>query len=177
MKTVYLALGTNLGDREKNLQRALDRMSAAGVYPIQISSVYETKPMYLPDQAMFYNMVAIARTEKMPRLLLRKLQGIEREMGRRRGVKNGPRTIDIDILFFGSVIMSVQELIIPHPRIEERGFVLEPLAELSPDLRHPVSRRAMRDILAALPVQGVRKIATKVHLPESGITSSEAGST
>src|SRR5262249_37944608 len=137
MKTVYLALGSNLGDRESNLQRAIDLIPTAGIVLTRASPVYETKPMYLTDQALFLNLVVEGQTDSYPRLMLRKLQHIERMLGRKRIVANGPRTIDIDIVLFGRFVVNAPELVIPHPRIAERQFVLAPLADLAPDLRHP----------------------------------------
>ena len=147
MKTAYLSLGSNLGDREANLRAALDRLQ-----PARVSPIYETEPAELRDQPWFLNLVAEVHTGLFPRQLLAHTQRIERELGRVRTVPKGPRTIDIDILLYGNSIVRAKELEIPHPRMAERRFVLQPLADLAPDLRHPVSRRTIREIFADLPV-------------------------
>ena len=157
MKTVYLALGSNLGDKLQHLKDAVGRLAKAGLEVTAVSSVYETKAMYKTDQPDFYNIVLEARTGVLPRVLLRRLQTIERELGRRRVVANGPRTIDIDILLYGRFVIRAQDLEVPHPRMEERRFVLEPLAEIAPALRHPVSKRSIAELLAGTKDQPVRK--------------------
>ncbi|MCC6363385.1 MAG: 2-amino-4-hydroxy-6-hydroxymethyldihydropteridine diphosphokinase [Bryobacterales bacterium] len=164
MKKLFLALGSNLGDREEHLQHAADRIAEAGVHLLRASSTYETKPMYLTGQPMFLNLVLEGETGAFPRMLLKRLKTIEREMGRRQTVQNGPRIIDIDILFFGRFIVHTPELLIPHPKLPERRFVLEPLAELVPEWRHPVTKRTMRELLAQLPEGGVRKVEFVVQL-------------
>ncbi len=158
MKTVYLALGSNLGDRAENLRAAIDALAKAGVAVRRASSVYETEPLDVLDQPMFLNMVVEAETALMPRQLLSRTARIEREMGRKRIVAKGPRTIDIDILFYGASVINAPDLIVPHPRLAERRFVLEPLAEIAPDLRHPVTRRTAREMLTAVASQKVRKL-------------------
>lgn len=157
MKTVYLALGSNLGDKLQHLKDAIARLPKAGLEVAAVSSVYETKAMYKTDQPDFYNIVLEARTAVLPRVLLRRMQAIERELGRRRVVANGPRTIDIDILMYGRFVIRAIDLEVPHPRMEERRFVLEPLAEIAPSLRHPVSKRSMAELLAATKDQPVWK--------------------
>ncbi|HXK07856.1 MAG TPA: 2-amino-4-hydroxy-6-hydroxymethyldihydropteridine diphosphokinase [Verrucomicrobiae bacterium] len=145
MKRVYLSLGSNLGDREANLSAALDR-----VKPVRVSPVYETEPVDYKAQAWFLNLVAEVETGLFPRQLLAQTRRIERELGRVRTLPKGPRTIDIDILLFGAAVMRTPELEIPHPRMAERRFVLQPLADLAPDLRHPVTHRSVREMLAGL---------------------------
>jgi len=164
MKKLFLALGSNLGDREDNLQRAVDRIAEAGVHLLRASSTYETRPMYLAGQPMFLNLVLEGETDGFPRMLLKRLNAIERDLGRRRTVPNGPRIIDIDILFFGRFIVDTPELVIPHPKLPERRFVLEPLAELAPEWRHPVNKRSMRELLAQHNEGGVRKVEFHVRL-------------
>lgn len=164
-KLVYLSLGSNLGDREANLQAAADCINASGIRVIRCSSTYETRPMYLRDQPLFLNLVLEVETDILPRLLLRKLQEIERKLGRKRAPRNGPRLIDIDIILYGAFVIDAPELCVPHPRMHERRFVLEPLAELVPDLRHPVSRKTMRELLSAVPPGGVRKVAFRLETP------------
>ena len=145
MKTAYLSLGSNIGDREANLRAAIDRLR-----PARVSPIYETEPVDFTEQAWFLNAAAEIQTDLMPRQLLALTQRIERELGRVRTVAKGPRTIDIDILLFGSTVMRTKELEIPHPRMTERRFVLQPLADLAPDLRHPETHRSVREMLGAL---------------------------
>ena len=145
MKRAYLSLGSNIGDREANLQAALDRLD-----PLRVSPIYETEPVDYKAQPWFLNVVAEIETELFPRQLLAQTQRIERELGRVRSLPKGPRTLDIDILLLGSVVMHTPELEIPHPRLAERRFVLAPLADLAPDLRHPVTHRSVREMLAGL---------------------------
>jgi 2-amino-4-hydroxy-6-hydroxymethyldihydropteridine diphosphokinase len=146
VKTAYLSLGSNIGDREANLRAALDRLR-----PTRVSPIYETEPVDYMEQAWFLNVAAEIQTDLMPRQLLALMQRIERELGRVRTIARGPRTIDIDILLFGSTVMRTKELEIPHPRMTERRFVLQPLADLAPDLRHPATHRSVREMLGALP--------------------------
>ena len=138
MKRVYLALGSNVGDREANLRTAIRKLHRRDLRVSRISSVYETAAVYYLDQPDFLNCVVEADTEIFPMRLLLRVSNIERSMGRKRLVPKGPRNIDIDILLHGSSIVETPQLQIPHPRMRERRFVLEPLAELAPDLRHPV---------------------------------------
>ena len=147
---MYLSLGSNLGDRENQLREAIRRLDAADVHVLRESSIRETEPHDVRDQPWFLNMVVEAETELFPKQLLARIQRIESEMGRRRVVPKGPRTIDIDILFYGNALVKSAELEIPHPRIPQRRFVLEPLAELAPDLRHPLNRLTVREMLAGL---------------------------
>ncbi len=161
MKTVYLSLGSNLGDREGNLRLARERLSESGLSPLRESSLYETEPRDFPDQPWFLNQVIAAETSLFPRRLLAALQRIERELGRKRGVPKGPRTIDLDILLFGEAVVSAPDLEIPHPRLAERRFVLEPLAELAPDLRHPLTRRTVREMLAQVAGQAVNRYSPR----------------
>lgn len=158
MKTVYLSLGSNLGDREATLRRALDALAAAGVALRHVSSIYETEPRDLLDQPWFLNLVAECETDLFPRQLLTRTQRVEQDLGRQRVIAKGPRTIDIDILLFGNSVVRTEGLTIPHPRLDERRFVLEPLAELAPDLRHPVSRRTVRELLGGVMDQRIRKL-------------------
>lgn len=159
MKVAYLSLGSNLGDREGHLQAALDALPAPDLRVLRVSPVYETEPMDVRNQPWFLNLAAEIETSLLPRQLLARTQKIERQLGRRRSIPKGPRTVDIDILYYGSFIVDSPDLEIPHPRIGERRFVLAPLAELAPDYRDPRTRRTIRELLgAAPPDQVVRRI-------------------
>ncbi len=157
MKRVYLSLGSNVGEREQNLEKAITLLEEAGVHLLRRSHTYETEPQDVHDQPWFLNLVLEAETELFPKQLLARAQKIERELGRKRLRPKGPRTIDIDILLFGDAVIETDALTVPHPRMCERRFVLEPLAELAPELRHPVTRQTVRDMLAATGSQHVRK--------------------
>lgn len=165
VKRVYLCLGTNSGDRLRLIERALQRLAAEGLRLLRISSVYETEPVDRRGQPWFLNLVVEAETDLFPRMLLARLQRIERELGRRRLTPKGPRTIDVDLLFYGEAVVRTRELVIPHPRLAERRFVLEPLAELAPDLRHPVSRRTVRQMLEGVLGQKVRPTGLRATPP------------
>jgi len=156
LKTVYLALGSNIGDREANLRAAIEHISAAGIPVRRESPIYETEPVGSKDQRWFLNMVVQAETALFPSQLLTRTGKIELALGRVRTVPNGPRTIDIDILLYGSAVVRTPRLEIPHPRMQERRFVLAPLADLAPDLRHPALRQTVRQLLEAAPPQTVR---------------------
>jgi 2-amino-4-hydroxy-6-hydroxymethyldihydropteridine diphosphokinase len=156
-KLVYLSLGSNLGDRSGNLQDAITRLGSLGEV-LDVSSFYETEPVELLAQPWFLNCAVKLNTEKMPRQLLRGILEIEKEMGRRRGQKKGPRNIDIDILLFGNSTVETQGLTIPHPAMHKRRFVLEPLTEIAPEARHPSLKSTVRELRDALPPgQVVRK--------------------
>jgi 2-amino-4-hydroxy-6-hydroxymethyldihydropteridine diphosphokinase len=157
-KTVYLSLGSNLGDREANLAAALQKIAALGEVAA-VSSCYETEPVDYLAQPWFLNCAAAVSTDLMPRQFLAALQKIEREMGRRRAQPKGPRIIDLDILLFGSSVVETPQLTIPHPAMHQRRFVLEPLAEIAPEVRHPVFKRTIRELRDALPPgQQVKRI-------------------
>jgi 2-amino-4-hydroxy-6-hydroxymethyldihydropteridine diphosphokinase len=165
VKIVYLGLGSNVGEREQMLQAAVDRLQSVELRITRLSSVYETEPQGLRYQRWFLNLVAEAETELFPRRLLGRIVKIERELGRRRMIENGPRTIDIDILFFGNAIVKTRELTIPHPRFAERRFVLAPMVELAPELRDPVTRQTMRELLPETADQGVRRLDIRLVAP------------
>lgn len=151
MTIVHLALGSNLGDRGANLEAAIHAL-AARVWIDDLSAVYETAPMYVTDQPAFLNMVVRGRTDLAPADLLRFVKRVEASLGRAEdGERFGPRPIDVDILLYGDTRVDMPELEIPHPRIAERAFVLRPLADLGPDLRHPVLDRTVDELLAAVP--------------------------
>ena len=160
MKTVYLGLGSNVGDREAMLQTALAKLECPQLRLKRASGLYETEPLGLREQAWFLNMVGEFESELMPRQLLHRAQNVERELGRKRTVVNGPRTVDIDILLFGNAVIDCEELAIPHPRMHERRFVLAPLAELNAALRHPVSGHSVAQMLEAVTGQTVRARGT-----------------
>ncbi len=158
-KLVYLSLGSNLGDREGNLRDAIERLSALGEV-VAVSSFYETEPVEFTRQPWFLNCAVALQTEKMPKQFLAALQGIEKAMGRQRIQPKGPRVIDLDILLFGNSVVDMAGLTIPHPALHERRFVLEPLAEIAPEQRHPVFKRTVRELRDALPAgpPAVRKL-------------------
>lgn len=158
-KLIFLALGSNLGDRARNLQSALERLETAGVRVLLRSSIYETAPQEFLDQPWFLNQVVKAETGLFPLQLLRLTQRVEREMGRERGpvaIPKGPRLIDIDILLFGHTVIDTPQLVIPHPAMLERRFVLEPLVEIAPDLRHPVTGKSFASALPRVKSQQIR---------------------
>ena len=167
MKTVYLGLGSNVGDREKTLQAAIDRLHSPDLRITRASSVYETEPRERRNQRWFLNLVVEAETDLFPRQLLGRIARIEQQLGRRRLAASGPRTIDIDILFFGNFAIETPDLTIPHPRFAERRFVLAPMVELAPELRDPVTRRTMRELLPGTAGQGVRKAPFTVVVPHT----------
>jgi 2-amino-4-hydroxy-6-hydroxymethyldihydropteridine diphosphokinase len=161
-KTVYLSLGSNLGDRARNLEAAIERLCSIGEVAA-VSSFYETEPVGNLHQPWFLNCAVRLRTEKMPRQLLAAVMAIEQALGRKRSVAKGARTIDIDILLFGRFVVNVPSLTIPHPALHQRRFVLEPLAEIAPALRHPIFRRTIHELLDDLPLgpPQVRKLDDK----------------
>ncbi|MGO9228040.1 MAG: 2-amino-4-hydroxy-6-hydroxymethyldihydropteridine diphosphokinase [Bryobacteraceae bacterium] len=158
MKLTYLSLGSNLGDRDANLRAAIERLGAPGLRVLRVSPVYETEPVDNTNQRWFLNLVVEAETTLFPLQLLARAQKIERVLGRVRTVPKGPRTIDIDILLYGTAIIRGDKMEIPHPRMAERRFVLVPLHDLAPDLRHPVTRKTVAEMLHAAPPAVVQLI-------------------
>jgi 2-amino-4-hydroxy-6-hydroxymethyldihydropteridine diphosphokinase len=157
LKLVYIGLGSNMGDRELLLRHALEKLEEPDIHLLRTSSLYETEPIGLQEQAWFLNLVAEFETTLFPRQLLHRAQRVERELGRKRSVVNGPRTLDIDILLYGQTVMESDELTIPHPRYAERRFVLAPLAELDPKLRDPLTGHTVTEMLNALQGQAVQR--------------------
>jgi 2-amino-4-hydroxy-6-hydroxymethyldihydropteridine diphosphokinase len=152
--TVYIALGTNLGNRLDNLQAAIQSMPPE-VIVLAKSHVYETPPWGYEDQPSFLNMVIKAETELEPEQLLQYLKGLETELGREQSFHWGPRLIDLDILFYDDLVLDSPPLIIPHPRLHERAFVLVPLMDLAPELIHPVFKKSVRELIAEVDTQGI----------------------
>jgi 2-amino-4-hydroxy-6-hydroxymethyldihydropteridine diphosphokinase len=148
-KLIYLSLGSNLGDRAANLERAIEALPEIAVRVLRRSSIYETEPVDLIAQPWFLNCVVEAETSLGPRQLLEALQTIERQLGSKKLVPRGPRIIDLDVLFYSAEVIHEAGIEIPHPRMAERKFVLVPLAELAPELRHPALRKAAAELLAA----------------------------
>lgn len=156
--TVYLSLGSNVGDRLANLNTAIERLSKVGEV-VSVSSFYETEPLEVTAQPWFVNCAVKFNTKKTPKQLLAEILQLERQMGRRRTQEKGPRIIDIDILLFGDSVIDTESLTIPHPAMHQRRFVLEPLAEIAENVRHPVLRSSIGELLDSLPPgQAVREI-------------------
>jgi 2-amino-4-hydroxy-6-hydroxymethyldihydropteridine diphosphokinase len=154
---IFIALGTNLGDRLDYLRQARQAL-APKVSIVSCSSVYETPPWGYLDQPPFLNQVVKAETELTPLELLNFVKNIEQELGRTPGIPNGPRLIDLDILFYDDIQIEAGRLVIPHPRIAGRGFVLLPLADLAPDLVHPIFGKTVAEMLAESDQEGITEI-------------------
>lgn len=149
--TAYLSLGSNIGDRAANIERAMELLAARGAHVVKQSSLYATEPVDFGPQREFLNCAIEVKTALMPRQLLHAALEVEREMGRRRMVSRGPRVIDIDMLLFGPNVMRTAELEIPHVRMALRRFVLVPLAEIAPTARHGVLNASIQELLAVCP--------------------------
>jgi len=147
---IYIGLGSNLGDRLANIRKAIKLMKEEGIEIIKESSLYETEPVGYKEQGWFLNSVVKARTQFSPVGLWKRLEKIEKAMGRQREIKWGPRIIDLDILFYGSKVLDGKQLQIPHPELQKRRFVLLPLEEIAPELVHPVLNKTIREILGEL---------------------------
>jgi 2-amino-4-hydroxy-6-hydroxymethyldihydropteridine diphosphokinase len=158
VSTAFIALGANLGDRFATMHEAIDRIRELGTVRM-ISSFYETDPVGYLDQPKFLNAVLELQTELGPLELLYRLLGIEADLGRVRSFANAPRSIDLDLLLFDATILESQRLTVPHPRMLERAFVMVPLAEIAPDLNHPITGRSMGEHLEDLkPLTGIQRI-------------------
>jgi 2-amino-4-hydroxy-6-hydroxymethyldihydropteridine diphosphokinase len=157
----YLSLGSNVGDRETQLRDAIARLGAHG-HVLAVSSFYETEPVEFTDQAWFLNCAVALETADASAELMTALLQIEKQMGRQRVQKKGPRSIDIDILLFADLVVTTPELTIPHPAMATRRFVLEPLVEIAPDALHPVMKKTIRELLEELPAgQAVRRVVVE----------------
>jgi 2-amino-4-hydroxy-6-hydroxymethyldihydropteridine diphosphokinase len=152
----YLGLGTNLGDRMMNLRQALEQLEPLA-HVVKVSKVYETPPWGYLDQPAFLNQVAEIETQLSPQALFELTKGIEGQMGRVKSILNGPRLIDLDILFYDDLIVDLPGLKIPHPRMEGRGFVLLPLAELAPGFIHPQLNKSILEMSAGVDRTGIRE--------------------
>ncbi len=151
MKPAHLSIGSNLGDRTGYIKEALGLLSAEeNIRLTRVSSFYETEPVGFTDQGKFINAAFSLETTYAPHALLQVLQGIEDRLDRKRTRRWGPRTVDLDILFYGDVVLGDPELTIPHPRLTERAFVLFPLAEIAPALVHPLTGKTVLQHLEAL---------------------------
>ena len=156
--TVYIALGTNLGNRKTNLNAAIESLPP-DVNVLAESHIYETPPWGYEDQPAFLNMVVKAETDLEPEPLLQYLKQLEVELGRESNFRWGPRLIDLDILFYDDQIIDTPPLVIPHPRLHERGFVLVPLMDVAPDIVHPVIEKKISALLAEVDAQGIKCIS------------------
>lgn len=154
---IYLALGTNLGDRMENLRQAVTALSPQMEVKAK-SHVYETPPWGYEDQPKFYNQVIKADTYLQPEPLLKHLKRLEVALGRQPNFRNGPRLIDIDLLFYDHVVQNTPTLTLPHPRLHERGFVLLPLMDIAPEFVHPVLKKNVREMISSCSLEGMIQV-------------------
>lgn len=169
---VYVGLGSNLGNREGNLQMAL-RLLEPLCRPEEVSSLYETVPVGVEGQPPFYNAACRITTGLEPMALLRFLQRVEFEVGRRpSGSRWGPRPVDLDLLLYGDRVMESEDLVLPHPRLAERSFVLVPLAEIAPRAQHPILKKTVKQLLEAAGEEGV-SLATGTGWHRAGLSNGE----
>lgn len=159
MNKAYIALGSNIGDRIGYLGKAILFLSQhPGVTVRRMSSVYETEPVGYLNQGHFYNMVIEIESSLSPEEILHICLDVEQRLGRVRTIVNGPRTIDLDLLYYHDRIINGEDLVVPHPRLHQRTFVLVPLVEIAPEVVHPILMQTNRELLAQLPVEGVVKL-------------------
>lgn len=163
MHTIYLGLGTNLGDRTANLQAAIAGLAEKLVITA-VSPLYQTPPWGVTDQPDFLNLCLAAKTDLPPRDLLTFVKNLEVELGRQPARRWGPRLIDIDILFYANQLVETENMIIPHPRLAERAFVLRPLADIAPDFVHPVLGETIADLAEKVVDEGIRPYPTTITL-------------
>ena len=168
--TVYLALGTNMGNRLANLKEALASLPPQMEVKAK-SAVYETPPWGYKDQELFLNQVVRVETYLKPEQLLKHLKRLEVALGRTESFKNGPRLIDIDILFFDDLVLYSPTLMIPHPHMHERGFVLVPLMDIAPEFVHPVRKKSIRELVELVNVSGIKKFGKEANQPDEDAVS------
>ena len=174
MAVAYVALGSNLGDRLGLLREAVARLGDHGAVEA-VSPVYETEPVGFADQPAYLNAALRLRTDLPPAALLAGMLGVEADLGRVRSFPNAPRTLDLDLLFYGDLILESADLVLPHPRLHERAFVLVPLADIAPELLHPTTGLRVRELLAALGDRGgVRVVAGGALTLPGGTEASES---
>jgi 2-amino-4-hydroxy-6-hydroxymethyldihydropteridine diphosphokinase len=155
---VYLALGSNLGNREENLKQAISSLSPQMTVK-EKSHVYETPPWGYEDQPRFLNQVLKAQTYLQPEQLLKHIKRLELALGRKGTFRNGPREIDIDLLMYDDLVLNTPILALPHPHMHERGFVLLPMMDIAPDLVHPLTRKSVREMLIACNLGGIKQVS------------------
>jgi 2-amino-4-hydroxy-6-hydroxymethyldihydropteridine diphosphokinase len=161
-QTVYLSLGSNVGDRGKNLRDAIAALGEAGARVTRVSSTYETEPVDYLNQPWFLNCAIETETELGALELLHALREIEMQMGSKKLIAKGPRLIDMDVLLYGDEVIDTEELLIPHPRMQLRRFVLEPLAEIAPRVRHPASGLTVSEMLARTPDKSAVRVVADI---------------
>ena len=150
MPVVHIAIGSNRGDRQENCRKAIELLKQKGITPVAISTMHETEPEGVTDQLLFINMAVSAETELPPLELLAVLKEIEKQMGREETVRYGPRVIDLDLLLYGDETIDEPGLVVPHPLMHGRGFVLGPLSEIAPDAVHPVLKKTVSELKGLL---------------------------
>ena len=163
MHTIYLGLGTNLGDRLRNLQKAISSLSPV-MSVTAVSPIYQSDPWGVTDQPPFLNLCVEATTNLNPQTLLHYLKNLEAELGRQKTIKWGPRLIDVDILLYDDKIVETDSLTIPHPFMAERAFVIIPLADIAPDLYHPVCHKTIAELKTAVDQSTLHKISDTISL-------------
>lgn len=162
LHAIYLALGSNIGDRQKQLSAALQRLREV-VDIHKISAVYETEPVGYFDQPRFLNLVCYGQTAASPHGLLQSTKAIEEALGREPSFRNAPRPIDIDVLLYDNLCLTTEQLTIPHPRMRERAFVLVPLVEIAPTVIEPVSGKTAQELLLAVSQVGITQLDSSLE--------------